>query len=426
MATFNIKLDTRNKLKDDKFNLVIRVFEQNTFVDLKVERLTPRQYHQIFVKTSTDPKSVEFRRRTNELKSFVEELYHQIGYLNKNRLREQFYSRGNRPKKSLLLRDLFEFYISTSINKIKTAKRYKYTLNVFEKYNPNLIATDIDLDFINQFERKRLNDKISPATISGNLRDLRTVINFFIHKEKLLPKDYLYPFGKGGYSIKTSFSTKKVLTVEEIQRILNFNSDNKELVYARDIWEFLYRCNGINFIDAFLMKWKYIQGDYIVFYRRKTETTRRNNLKPIEVPIDQSILNIIEKWGDSNSSFVFGLMREDNDETYLYNKVGKLKKRINKSLREISALLNLSLPLTIKTARETYATTLLRGGVSKDEIGEMLGHSNSIVTEHYLAGLEKEKKKKINSVLPQRQQDENFAQGFPQGIVESLGKYGLK
>lgn len=118
-------------------------------------------------------------------------------------------------------------------------------------------------------------------------------------------------------------------------------------------------------------------------------------------------------------------MREDNDETYLYNKVEKLKKRINKSLREISALLNLSLPLTIKTARETYATTLLRGGVSKDEIGEMLGHSNSIVTEHYLAGLEKEKKKKINSVLPQRQQDENFPQGFQQGIVESLGKYGL-
>ena len=88
------------------------------------------------------------------------------------------------------------------------------------------------------------------------------------------------------------------------------------------------------------MKWKYIQGDYIVFYRRKTQTTRRNNLKPIEVPIDQSILNIIEKWGDGNSSYVFGLMREDNDETYLYNKVEKLKKRINKSLRKISTILN--------------------------------------------------------------------------------------
>ena len=109
MATFNIRLDTRNKLKDDKFNLVIRVFEQNTFVDLKVQRLTQRQHHRIFIKNATDEKSIEFRRRTNELKSFVEELYHQIGYLNKDRLRDQFYSRSNRPKKSLLLKDLFEF-----------------------------------------------------------------------------------------------------------------------------------------------------------------------------------------------------------------------------------------------------------------------------------------------------------------------------
>jgi len=52
-----------------------------------------------------------------------------------------------------------------------------------------------------------------------------------------------------------------------------------------------------------------------------------------------------------------------------------------------------------------------------------LCQSNTGLTEHYLAGLEKEKK--INSVLPQRQQDENFPQGFPQGIVEGLGKYGL-
>ena len=33
----------------------------------------------------------------------------------------------------------------------------------------------------------------------------------------------------------------------------------------------------------------------------------------------------------------------------------------------------------------------------KGQIEEMMGHSNSVVTEHYLAGLEK--KKKINSVL---------------------------
>jgi integrase len=170
------------------------------------------------------------------------------------------------------------------------------------------------------------------------------------------------------------------------------------------------------------MKWEYVQGDYIVFYRRKTETTRRNNLKPIEVPLNSSILSLIEKWGDKNSSYVFGLMKEGKDETYMYNKVAKIKKRINKSLKIVSKILELSLPLTIKTARETYATTLLREGVSKDEIGEMLGHSNSIVTEHYLAGLEKEKKKKINSVLPQRNSDKIFPQGLPQELLQSIGK----
>lgn len=58
--------------------------------------------------------------------------------------------------------------------------------------------------------------------------------------------------------------------------------------------------------------------------------------------------------------------------------------------------LHLSVPLKWKTARDCYATTLRRGGVSKDNIGEMLGHANSIVTEHYLASLDIEKTNEIN------------------------------
>ena len=57
---------------------------------------------------------------------------------------------------------------------------------------------------------------------------------------------------------------------------------------------------------------------------------------------------------------------------------------------------NLSVTLKLKTARDCYATTLKRAGVSKDNIGELLGHSNSIVTEHYLASLDIEKTHDIN------------------------------
>jgi hypothetical protein len=47
----------------------------------------------------------------------------------------------------------------------------------------------------------------------------------------------------------------------------------------------------------------------------------------------------------------------------------------------------------------TFATTLMRGGISKDDIASMLGHSNSIVTEHYLASLDNERTHQINAVL---------------------------
>lgn len=55
--------------------------------------------------------------------------------------------------------------------------------------------------------------------------------------------------------------------------------------------------------------------------------------------------------------------------------------------------------LGIETSRNAYATTLKRSGKSKDEIGEMMGHSTSQVTEHYLASLDIDKTWGINEGL---------------------------
>lgn len=402
MATFNIKLDKRNRLRDGRFNLVIRIFEENSFVDLRLEKLTENQFKNIFIRNATDAKSIEFRKRCNELKGYAESIFDKVGYLDKDRIRDEFYNRNRIENRSIKLRDLFESYIEQSDSKLTTKERYAYSLRVLERYKKEIDITIIDHDFLVSFERKQLKEGLTIATISATYRDLRAVINHFIHVDKRLPETYKYPFGKGGYSIKSSFSTKMVLEVEEIQKILEYESKSTELKFARDMWEFLYRCNGINFIDAFLMKWSYIQGGFIVFHRRKTETTRRNNKKAIEAPLDESMKQIIQRWGNKKSEYIFDYLRGGETETYIFNKVKKSKKRINKALKIISEELKLSLPLTIKTARETYATTLLRNGVSKDEIGEMLGHSNSTVTEHYLAGLNKDSKRRINSVLPRK------------------------
>jgi integrase len=59
----------------------------------------------------------------------------------------------------------------------------------------------------------------------------------------------------------------------------------------------------------------------------------------------------------------------------------------------------LILGLWIKTYRDSYATTLKHSGKSRDEIREMMGHSTSQVTEHYLASLDMEKTWEINEGL---------------------------
>ena len=187
------------------------------------------------------------------------------------------------------------------------------------------------------------------------------------------------------------------MTNEEIQRVVDLDEfDNAAQEYARNVWLFLYRTNGINFADLLRMRWDNIKGGYLIFYRKKTESTRKNNIKPITVPITPKLQELIDKLGDRDSPFILGLLKEGYKENTFENLSHKVRAKLNGNLLEISNKLNLSVPLKLKTARDCYATTLKRAGVSKDNIGEMLGHSNSVVTEHYLASLDIEKTQEIN------------------------------
>ena len=161
----------------------------------------------------------------------------------------------------------------------------------------------------------------------------------------------------------------------------------------------LYRCNGINFVDLFRMRWDNIKGDYLIFFRKKTETTRKNNVKEIVVPITADLKKLIGKIGVRNSPYILGKLQDGYSESSFENKNHKLKKILNKELSVISEKLNLSVPLRLKNARDSYASTLRRAKVSKDDIGDMLGHSNSIVTEHYLSSIDMETTFDINKHL---------------------------
>jgi integrase/recombinase XerD len=84
---------------------------------------------------------------------------------------------------------------------------------------------------------------------------------------------------------------------------------------------------------------------------------------------------------------------------FFENKNHKIKQIINRDLAKIRTKLKLTTPLQLGKARDAYASTLMRNGQSRDDIGQMMGHSNSVVTEHYLASIDTERTFKINQSL---------------------------
>jgi integrase len=232
------------------------------------------------------------------------------------------------------------------------------------------------------------------------MRNLRTIINYFTYIVKVIPKEFEYPFGRGGFTISSYFPSKQVLKETEIKSVIDLNEfKSEEHKFARNVWVLLYRLNGANFADLLRLRWSQIDGDYIFFTRKKTESTRRNNKKRITVPLTDKLLDSISLVGDNSSPFVLGKLTEGYDEETFKNRNHKIKQQINQNLRDIREHLKLSRPFQLGTARDCYASSLDRSNTPREKISFMLGHSNTIITEHYLDGLDPDSTFGINAPI---------------------------
>lgn len=406
MATCTLTLDKRVKLRNDEYNLSIRIIYGKNQLYLNISRMTERQYSYIFDKKNMEPKVIEFRYQCQEKVTKAEKIISTINSFDRDYIKSEFFKKEIESEKeisstSLKLTDLFTQYKNENDHlSIRTKVHMKESKNVFTRNNPEITILDITPNFLKQNERKRLQDGISISSINSNFRDLRTVINYFMKKKNIIPSDYTYPFGKSGYSICEYFPKKQVLSNEEISKIIKLKEfDNIEEEFARDIWELLYRCNGINFADLLRLRWDSKKGNCFIFFRKKTENTKKKLKQEIVVPVNEKVETIINKVGSKESPFILGFLKEGySDENFDYMN-RKMRKTINKSLKNISEKLELSITLQLKTARDSYATVLRRNGISIDVISEMLSHSNTTVTKHYLDSLDTETVFKINDNL---------------------------
>lgn len=402
MARFNIVLDKRVPKPDGVYNLAIRLCHRRTVMFINLWKMPEKDYDTVYIKKSMDKNSIKIREMSNASLTKCENIFREMKVFSPDRFRQRYKEETKKIEpKTLLLRDLFERYTIDNEMKLKTRVHYRMTGRIYETFQKDVNIWDIDVDFLKRFEKHKLESGCSRATLNSYSRHLRAVINYFRLRVPVIPTEYEYPFGRGKYVIGSYTPMKSVLTQDEIKRVLAYNCyRDLHQEYALTVWRFLYYGGGANFADLMRLRESQISQREYIFTRKKTETTRVMRHSDIRIPITEPLAEVIQKLRDfkqlkvdrkqipAGNPFLLGLLQEGYTEEMFANKIHKYRSIINTELKDISVNMGLSVTLQLKSARDCFATTLYRQGVSIDVIGNLMGHSNSTTTMAYLASLD--------------------------------------
>lgn len=281
--------------------------------------------------------------------------------------------------------------------KFGTSAFYKGTLSLLKRYMKHDVPiNEVTVEWLNGLEKFILKTA-NQTTVAMNMRNIRATMN--IAKQVGVIRESDYPFGRGKYQIKEGSGKKKALNKKQLKAIAEYSDGSMTTEFYRDLWLFIYFCNGLNVADLISLKFSDIQNGEISFIKKKTKD-RTRDVKRIYAAITPEMYSIINKWGNDpkKSVYIFPFLKPGDSAWEHEKKKKNLTKLINKRMKMIGEKLNFG-KITTYVARHTYATVLRNEGVPISIISPMLGHSSVTTTEIYLADLESEYRAKNASLL---------------------------
>lgn len=285
--------------------------------------------------------------------------------------------------------------------RVKTASNYNSSIKSLIKYKQNLTFKDIDVSFLNKYEKWALDNGKSINTIGIYLRPLKHIFNVAIAEGHIKPEQY--PFGRGKYIIPYSKGKKLALDTPEIKLLADVElPKSSKLKQALDYWFFMFIANGMNMADMAKLKYSHLKDDRFDFIREKTKRTRRVSTR-ITVMRTAELNRIVEEWGNkklNDNTYIFPILDESiTDEKVITRAIDNATNSIRKNLKKVCKRLGLSKQVSTLTARHSSATTLMRNNIEVALISEALGHSSIKTTENYLGDFEVEAKIKVANIL---------------------------
>lgn len=250
---------------------------------------------------------------------------------------------------------------------------------IIDKLSSKTIPFDvIDVSFLEEYELWMLGIGGSYSTVGCYLRPLRTIFNL-ARRDGVVKH---YPFAKHLYEIPATATRKRALTVKEFSELMAVPICGKREEFARDMFLLSYIMCGMNFVDICLLDKSNINGEFIVFKRKKTRKTLKESIE-IRIPITDEIKDIIDKWGGTGKNLLNVLTGNESD-IEVRRIVQNENQTINKYLSRIAEKTSITKSITMYCARHTFANNAKNSGTPIDYIKVSLGHSTTKTTEIYL------------------------------------------
>ncbi len=400
--TFNVVLDKRKIKEDGTYPLKLRVTfnRERKYYSIGFPSITATDFDRL--EKSRDPFLKDIRVNISIVEAKATEVFKQLAVFSFASFEELFFPKEEKLNTNDVYGSIAKYVEQLKKEgRISTASSYNCTLESLKQFKTKLTFKDITPDFLNSYERWMLNNGKSITTVGIYLRSLRAIYNQAI-EHGIITKES-YPFKKSKFQIPAGRNVKKALNMAELEQIFHYPTiSNSSEDKARDFWVFSYLCNGMNIKDICRLKYSNLDGDKLVFYRAKTENTKKSNQKPIVVFLTPEAKAIIEKWGNASklpTNYIFPILQPNITPQRERELVQYLTKQINKYMKRIVEALGIDKPVTTYAARHSFSTVLKRSGAPIEFISESLGHNSLQTTEHYLDSFEDDVKKKYAKSL---------------------------
>jgi len=342
------------------------------------------------LKLELDSKLQEYKNGSTPDIVTINDLTHNLGYDNQSiSLKDWYNNKAKQVESDGGLGQYKASFMSLTAyhNRFETARKFSIHLKMNLPYK-ELTVYDITVDFLNNWEKWMLKQNLSLDSVTGYASNLRAVLN--LAKASKLISDKSYPFGDGKYILKENHQKiNKYLYDVDKEKFSNYKPENEDEQLAKDLWFFSYKSNGVNLVEITNMKHSQLDSQKTSWWYYRSKNKKRKVQVKAEIPIDDSMREIIERYSGS-VKYVFNFLD--------YTTTRKLNRKISDIYNDIAKKLKID-SLCFQMARHSAFTTLDQH-FTIDEILDLGTHQKKTTLEGYIKKINlAEKQKKLYAKL---------------------------